>query len=86
MLVTVYSSQPFVVAASGNHPLLNNVAVLVPWLISYFSLHSTPLPPCDHACMSIMCATIDYIPKCYRQTKIGNPHSMSISLLPAWQL
>ena len=37
-----------VIVASGNHLLLDSVAALVPWLIS-FSLHPTPFLPCDHA-------------------------------------
>ena len=40
-------SQPLVVAASRNHPLLDSALVL--WLISSSPLHLTPFLPRDYA-------------------------------------
>ena len=37
-----YVGQSFIIAASGNHPLLDGVAAFVPWLISSFP-HPHPL-------------------------------------------
>ena len=61
-----YISYPLVVAASGNHSLLDDVAPLVPWLISYCSqdLYLTPFLP--HA-------AVDCILEHYRQNQDSNP-------------
>ena len=45
-----YVGQPLIIAASRNHPLLDTVTALLPWLISSSSLHPTPFLLCDHAC------------------------------------
>ena len=69
-----YVSQPLV-AASGNHPLVDGVAALVPWLISSSSLNPTSFLHRDHAlysCIS-MHAAVDCIPESYRQNQDSNP-------------
>ena len=54
----VYVSQPFTVAATRNHPLLNGVAAYVPWLISSSSMHQTPFLPCDHTLVAFLCVLL----------------------------
>ena len=44
-LTRVYISQAPIVATFGNHPLIDDVAAIVPWLISSSSLHPTPFLP-----------------------------------------
>lgn len=44
--VCTYVGQPFVIVASGNHPLLDSISAFVP----SFSPHLTPFLLHDHAC------------------------------------
>ena len=74
---TISVSQPLIVAASGNHPLVNGVTALIPrlmWLISSSTLHFylVIMHTCHCSC----------IPECYRQ-----PHTAQLfALLSAQQL
>ena len=79
--ITRSVGQPLVVAASGNHPLLDCVTALIPWLISSSSLH--PLHfyvPCEYARCRIPSIpsipthdAVDCIPKRYRQNQDLTP-------------
>ena len=66
MSICAYISYPLVVAASGNHSLLDGVTALVPWLISYCSRDLYPTPFLPHA-------VVDCIPERYRQNQDSNP-------------
>ena len=60
--------QPLIIDASGNHPVLDGVAALIPWLVSCIQLHFYLVITHVRCCGGIpTCGAVDCIPERYRQ-------------------